>query len=211
MLLFIDNFDSFTYNLVQYFEQLGQTVLVKQNDAVSIEQIQAITPDAIVIGPGPGTPDNSGISLTVIERLAGVYPILGVCLGHQVIAQVFGAKIVPAEQIMHGRISAVHHDGKGLFVGLIEPFLATRYHSLLVDKDSLPQCLQVSAWTQDGLDGKANIKEIMGICHHRLPLYGVQFHPESILSQAGLLLLNNFLRLHGLSDIDSQTLPTTTL
>lgn len=205
MLLFIDNFDSFTYNLVQYFEQLGQSVLVKQNNAVSIEQIQALAPEVIVIGPGPGTPNDAGVSLVVIEQLAGACPILGVCLGHQAIAQAFGAKVVQAKQIMHGRVSAVYHDSNGVFVGLDEPFFATRYHSLLVDKDSLPQCLTVSAWTYDD---NTNSQEVMGIRHNHLPIYGVQFHPESILSQAGLPLLNNFLRLHGLSDIDNHSLPS---
>lgn len=217
MLLFIDNFDSFTYNLVQYFEQLGQKILVRQNNAIDIKQIKSLNPKAIVIGPGPGTPDGAGISLTVIKQLAGVYPILGVCLGHQAIAQAFGANVIQAEQVMHGRISAMYHDDKGLFAGLNQPFYATRYHSLLVDDKSLPKCLKVTAWTEspvlkdklktfdDNHDGRCH--EIMGICHRDLPVYGVQFHPESILSQAGLWLLNNFLRLHGLSHIDNQALP----
>ena len=189
MLLMIDNYDSFTFNLVQYFGELGEEVRVIRNDAMTLPALRALAPDAIVISPGPGTPDDAGISLEIIERLSGSVPILGVCLGHQAIGQAFGGKVVRAKRIMHGKTSLVHHDGKGVFRGLPDPFEATRYHSLVVEQTTLPACLEVSAWT---LDGEGAIEEIMGLRHRALAVEGVQFHPESILTQHGHALLGNF-------------------
>ncbi len=189
MLLIIDNYDSFTYNLYQYFCQLGAEVEVRRHDALDIQAIERMAPSQLVISPGPGTPDDAGISLHAIRHFAGVIPILGVCLGHQAIAQVFGARIIRARQVMHGKTSVVGHDGKGVFSGLANPFTVTRYHSLIVDPESLPDCLEVTAWSLK----QQQHDEIMGIRHRSLKLEGVQFHPESILSQHGLLLLNNFL------------------
>jgi anthranilate synthase component 2 len=190
MLLMIDNYDSFTWNLVQYFGELGEDVRVVRNDALTLAALRALDPAAIVISPGPGTPDDAGISLEIIERLAGATPILGVCLGHQAIGQAFGGKIVRARSIMHGKTSPIHHDGRGVFHGLPSPFEATRYHSLVVEQASLPACLEISAWTL-GADG--SIDEIMGLRHRSLPVEGVQFHPESILTRHGHDLLRNFL------------------
>ncbi len=190
MLLVIDNYDSFTYNLVQYLGELGQDVSVTRNDALTVEQIRNMAPERIVISPGPGTPDQAGISLVLIDKLGGQIPILGVCLGHQSIGQAFGGKVVRAGQIMHGKTSLIHHTGKGVFAGLPSPFEATRYHSLVVDKSTLPQCLEVTAWTQNADGG---IEEIMGLRHKNLAIEGVQFHPESILTQHGRELLKNFL------------------
>jgi anthranilate synthase component 2 len=190
MLLMIDNYDSFTYNLVQYFGELGEEVRVIRNDELDVAAIAALQPARIVISPGPCTPNEAGISLEVIEKLAGQVPILGVCLGHQGIGQAFGGKVVRAGQIMHGKTSLVHHRGEGVFKGLPSPFEATRYHSLVVAKDSLPDCLQITAWTELA-DG--SIEEIMGLRHRHLPIEGVQFHPESILTQHGHALLANFL------------------
>jgi anthranilate synthase component II len=190
MLLMIDNYDSFTYNLVQYFGELGQAVEVRRNDAIDVAGIQALQPAAIVISPGPCTPDQAGVSLAVLEQLSGRIPILGVCLGHQSLGQAFGGKVVRAKTIMHGKTSQVHHDGKGVFAGLPSPFRATRYHSLVVEKESLPDCLEVSAWT---LDEEGGFDEIMGLRHKTLPVEGVQFHPESILTEHGHALLRNFL------------------
>ncbi len=190
MILMIDNYDSFTYNLVQYLGELGQDVRVARNDQLSVEQIQQMAPERIVISPGPGTPDQAGVSLQLIEKLGGPIPILGVCLGHQSIGQAFGGKVVRAGRIMHGKTSMIHHTGKGVFAGVPNPFEATRYHSLVVEKSTLPQCLEVTAWTQND-DG--SIDEIMGLRHRALEIEGVQFHPESILTQHGHDLLRNFL------------------
>ena len=191
MLLMIDNYDSFTFNLVQYLGELGEDVRVARNDALSIEDIRNLAPHRIVISPGPGTPDEAGVTLDVIAKLGGVIPILGVCLGHQSIGQAFGGRVIRAPQIMHGKTSPIHHAGRGVFAGLRNPFEATRYHSLVVEKSSLPPCLDVTAWTQNP-DG--SIDEIMGLRHRTLPIEGVQFHPESILTEHGRDLLRNFLR-----------------
>ena len=185
MLLMIDNYDSFTYNLVQYFGELGQEVRVYRNDEISLEQIAALKPDHIVISPGPCTPNEAGVSVPVIKQFAGMVPILGVCLGHQSIGQAFGGKIVHAKQLMHGKTSEIHHKGVGVFAGLPDPFTATRYHSLVIERESLPDCLEITAWTDDG--------EIMGVRHKTLAVEGVQFHPESILTEHGHAMLENFL------------------
>jgi len=191
MLLMIDNYDSFTYNLVQYLGELGEDVRVVRNDALTVEQIGKLNPARIVISPGPGTPDQAGVSLATIEKLGGRFPILGVCLGHQSIGQAFGGRVVRAGQIMHGKTSMIHHAGTGVFADLPNPFEATRYHSLVVEKSSLPSCLEVTAWTQHA-DG--SLDEIMGLRHRTLPIEGVQFHPESILTLHGRDLLRNFLQ-----------------
>ena len=189
MLLMIDNYDSFTFNLVQYFGELGADVKVVRNDAVSIEQIAEMQPRHLVISPGPCTPNEAGISVTAIKYFAGKLPILGVCLGHQSIGQAFGGKIVHAREIMHGKTSSVYHLDQGVFSGLPVPFMATRYHSLVIDKQSLPDCLEITAWTeQDGA-----LDEIMGVRHKTMDIQGVQFHPESILTEHGHQLLKNFL------------------
>jgi len=190
MLLMIDNYDSFTYNLVQYLGELGQDVRVVRNDELSVEQIRKLAPDRIVISPGPGTPDQAGVTLEMIAKIGSQTPILGVCLGHQSIGQAFGGKVVRAREIMHGKTSVIHHTGKGVFAALPNPFVATRYHSLVVDKTSVPAVLEVTAWTQDADGG---IDEIMGFRHKALPIEGVQFHPESILTEHGHALLRNFL------------------
>lgn len=191
MLLMIDNYDSFTYNLVQYFGELGADVKVIRNNEMTVDEIAAIAPQHIVISPGPGNPDTAGISMAVITSLADQIPILGVCLGHQSIAQAYGGKIGHAKQIMHGKVSTIEHNGQGVFLGLANPFIATRYHSLVIQPDSLPDCFEITAWTQTN---EANETEIMGIRHKTLPLEGVQFHPESILTEHGHKLLNNFLK-----------------
>ncbi|PXW44275.1 para-aminobenzoate synthetase component 2 [Erwinia sp. AG740] len=191
MLLLIDNYDSFTYNLYQYFCELGAEVLVRRNDALTLADIERLSPQRLVISPGPCTPDDAGISLAAIRHFAGQLPILGVCLGHQALGQVFGAQVVRARQVMHGKTSPVRHTGRGVFAGLANPLTVTRYHSLVLEKNTLPDCFEVTAWTE--LDG--DIDEIMGIRHRSLPLEGVQFHPESILSQQGHQLLKNFLDL----------------
>lgn len=185
MLLIIDNYDSFTWNLYQYFCQLDQQVLVRRNDTLSVAEVAALAPDRLVISPGPCTPDQSGVSLEVIRHFAGKLPLLGVCLGHQAIGQVFGARVVRAARVMHGKTSLIRHDGKRLFQGLNQPLRVTRYHSLLIDPATLPFEFEVSAWTDE--------QEIMAIRHKYWPLYGVQFHPESILTEQGLQLLENFL------------------
>jgi anthranilate synthase component II len=190
MLLMIDNYDSFTYNLVQYFGELGEQVHVIRNDQLDVAAIEALQPQRIVISPGPCTPNEAGVSLEVIERLGARIPILGVCLGHQGIGQAFGGRVIRASRIMHGKTSPVHHRGLGVFAGLPSPFEATRYHSLVVEQASLPDCLEVTAWTENE-DG--SIEEIMGLRHRELPIEGVQFHPESILTQHGHALLANFL------------------
>ncbi len=183
----IDNYDSFTYNLVQYFEELGVQVEVYRNDKITINGIEKLAPERLVISPGPGEPKDAGISCEAIKHFAGKIPILGVCLGHQSIGYVYGGKIIKAKQLMHGKTSQIHHDGKTIFRGLSDPFTATRYHSLVVEKSSLPDVLEISAWTDDG--------EIMGLRHRQLKVEGVQFHPESILTEQGKKLLANFLTL----------------
>jgi len=184
-ILMIDNYDSFTYNLVQYLGELGAEVIVRRNDAVTLDDIAATAPDAIVVSPGPCTPNEAGISVAAIRRFAGAIPILGVCLGHQAIGAAFGGAIVRGGRIMHGKTSPIHHTGEGLFAGLSNPFDATRYHSLVIDPPSLPACLERTAWTADG--------EIMGVRHRTAAVEGVQFHPESILTVEGKALLKNFL------------------
>ena len=190
MLLMIDNYDSFTYNLVHYFAELGQEVKVVRNDALTVAEAAALKPDYIVLSPGPCTPNEAGICLPVLEQLAGKVPIFGVCLGHQSLGQAFGGKVVRAKTIMHGKTSMIHHKGIGAFKGLPSPFEATRYHSLVVEQESLPDCLEITAWTQND-DG--DMDEIMGLRHKTLAVEGVQFHPESILTQHGHDLLGNFL------------------
>ena len=194
MLLMIDNYDSFTYNVVQYLGELNAEVKVFRNDEITIEDIRAMQPEKIVISPGPCTPNEAGISMAVVEAFAGVIPLLGICLGHQSIGQVFGGRIVRARQVMHGKISPIYHSDKGVFKGLPSPFNATRYHSLVIEKSSLPDCLEVTAWTQTD-DGE--IDEIMGVRHRSLAVEGVQFHPESILTDHGHDLLRNFLEATG--------------
>ncbi len=189
MLLMIDNYDSFTYNLVQYFGELGEDVRVFRNDEITLDQIEALSPDRICISPGPCTPNEAGVSLGVFERFAGRVPILGVCLGHQALGQAFGGKVIRAKTLMHGKTSPVAHTGVGVFAGLPTPFEAARYHSLAVERASLPECLEVTAWTVDG--------EIMGLRHRTLPVEGVQFHPESIATEHGHTLLRNFLARSG--------------
>ncbi len=190
MLLMIDNYDSFTYNLVQYLGELGAEVRVFRNDQISIQEIEALAPDHIVISPGPGTPNEAGISIDVITYFCAKVPILGVCLGHQAMGQAFGGRIVHAREIMHGKTSLIRHRSTGLFQGLENPFQATRYHSLVIAKDSLPDCLEITAWTEIPGGGR---DEIMGIRHREHPLLGVQFHPESIMTHHGHDLLRNFL------------------
>ncbi len=204
MILMIDNYDSFTYNIVQYFGELQQDISVWHNDEISIDEIKALAPDAIVIGPGPCDPDSAGISLEVIATFKGIIPILGICLGQQAIGQAFGGKVVKASEVMHGRLSAIYHNGQGAFTNLPNPAQFTRYHSLVIEQASLPDCFEVSAWTQNA-DG--NIEEIMGIRHREFAIEGVQFHPESILSEAGYQLLNNFLQMHQLAVLSSDNLP----
>ena len=204
MILMIDNYDSFTYNIVQYFGELQQDITVWRNDQVTIKQVKALAPDIIVIGPGPCDPDRAGISLEIIEVFKGVIPILGICLGHQAIGQAFGGQVVKAGAVMHGRLSAVYHNGQGVFSNLPNPSQVTRYHSLVVDKTSLPECLEMTAWTKNA-DG--SIEEIMGIRHKDYAIEGVQFHPESILSEAGYQLLNNFLITHNLAVLSTDELP----
>jgi len=187
MILMIDNYDSFTYNLVQYLGSLHQEVKVLRNDKISVEQIKKLSPEKIVISPGPGRPEDAGISCAAIKELAGKIPILGVCLGHQAIGYTYGGKIVNAKNLMHGKTSMIYHNNKEIFKGLPDPFEATRYHSLLVERNSLPECLEITAWTKE--------KEIMGLRHKQYPLWGVQFHPESILTKRGIDILANFVNL----------------
>lgn len=193
MLLMIDNYDSFTYNLVQYFAELGAEVEVRRNDQLTIADIEKLNPAQIVISPGPCTPNEAGVSLDVIKHFAGIKPILGVCLGHQAIGQAFGGDVVHAREIMHGKTSPVFHHDIGVFKGLNNPLQATRYHSLVIKKDTLPDCFEITAWTQHA-DG--SLDEIMGVRHKTLPIEGVQFHPESILTEQGHQLLKNFLDEH---------------
>jgi anthranilate synthase/aminodeoxychorismate synthase-like glutamine amidotransferase len=187
LILLIDNYDSFTYNLAQYLGQLGQQLVVRRNDEISVEEIARLRPERIVISPGPGTPRRAGITLEVIRRFAGQIPLLGVCLGHQAIGEAFGGRVVRARAIYHGKTSEIYHDGRTIFQGLPSPFLATRYHSLVVERSSLPGELEISAETADGV--------VMGLRHRRWKVEGVQFHPESVLTGVGLQLLENFLRL----------------
>jgi anthranilate synthase component 2 len=187
MLLMIDNYDSFTYNLVQYFGQLGEQVAVYRNDRITLEEIESLSPERIVISPGPCSPGEAGISVTAIKHFAGKIPILGVCLGHQAIGEAFGGNVVRSAHLMHGKTSPIHHDGKGLFEGLPNPFDATRYHSLIVERSTFPDCLEITAWVEEG--------EIMGLQHRELPIWGVQFHPESILTMSGMDILRNFLEM----------------
>ena len=190
MILMIDNYDSFTYNLVQYLGELGAEVKTVRNDAITIAGIRDLNPSGIVISPGPCTPDDAGISLKVVAELGGSYPILGVCLGHQCIGQVFGGEVVRADLVMHGKTSMMHHRGEGVFAGLPQPFEATRYHSLVLRKDTIPDVLEVTAWTEMENGG---LEEVMGLKHKDLPIEGVQFHPESILTSCGHDLLQNFI------------------
>ena len=190
MLLMIDNYDSFTYNVVQYLGELGADVQVYRNDEIDLQQIEAMAPSQIVISPGPCTPNEAGISTAVIKHFDGKIPMLGICLGHQSIGQVFGGEIVRAGKVMHGKLSSIHHNGEGVFKDLSNPFTATRYHSLVIDSKSVPDCLEVTAWTEDEA---GNREEIMGVRHKELAVEGVQFHPESILSEHGHQLLQNFL------------------
>jgi anthranilate synthase component II len=186
MILLLDNYDSFTYNLYQYLCELGAEVVVKRNDELSVADVAAMKPDRIVISPGPCTPNEAGISVAVIQELAAQFPILGVCLGHQSIGQAYGGSVVRAPVVMHGKLSDIHHNEAGVFAGLPQPFAATRYHSLIVQREDLPECLEITAWTADGT--------IMGLRHRELPVEGVQFHPESIMTRAGKALLRNFVR-----------------
>ena len=190
MILMIDNYDSFTYNIVQYLLELGADVVVRRNDEIDLDGIAALKPEKIVISPGPCTPNEAGISMPCIEHFAGMIPILGICLGHQSIGQVFGGKVIRAKEVMHGKTSLIHHQQSGVFTDLANSFNATRYHSLVVEQSSLPDCLEITAWTET--DGQ--IDEIMGLRHRELAVEGVQFHPESILSQHGHALLQNFLQ-----------------
>lgn len=185
MLLFIDNYDSFTYNIVQYFTELGQEVAVRRNDDITLEEIEALNPQYLVIGPGPCSPKEAGISVAAMRHFAGRLPIMGVCLGHQTIGEAFGGRIVRAKTLMHGKVSPVSHSGKGMFRGLPNPVTCTRYHSLVIERDNLPECLEVTAWTEDG--------EIMGVRHKEYAVEGVQFHPEALLTEHGHDMLNNFL------------------
>ena len=189
MLLMIDNYDSFTYNIVQYFGQLGEEVQVHRNDRITLDEIEALHPERLVISPGPCSPGEAGISVPAITHFAGKIPILGVCLGHQAIGFAFGGTVLRSASLMHGKTSPILHNGRELFAGLPNPFLATRYHSLIVDRPTLPDCLEVTAWVENG--------EIMGLRHKELPIWGVQFHPESILTEGGMDLLRNFLTVSG--------------
>jgi anthranilate synthase component 2 len=191
MLLMIDNYDSFTYNVVQYLAELGADVRVFRNDEISVEEIESLAPERIVISPGPCTPNEAGVSMAVIERFAGRLPLLGICLGHQSLGQVYGGQVVRARRVMHGKTSAIHHTGSGVFAGLPSPFTATRYHSLVVARESLPDTFEVTAWT---VDDSGEIDELMGLRHRETGAEGVQFHPESVLSEHGHALLANFLQ-----------------
>lgn len=189
MLLMIDNYDSFTFNIVQYLGELGVEVEVRRNDEIDVDGIAALDPDHLVISPGPCTPNEAGVSVAAIKAFAGRIPILGVCLGHQAIGQAFGGRIVHARAVMHGKTSPIHHASSGVFSGLPNPFVATRYHSLVIERETLPECLEVTAWTEDG----GRVDEIMGVRHRQYAVQGVQFHPESILTEHGHQLLRNFL------------------
>ncbi|CAH0347602.1 aminodeoxychorismate/anthranilate synthase component II [Bacillus sp. CECT 9360] len=186
MILMIDNYDSFTYNLVQHLGEMGEKLVVRRNDQITIEEIEQLVPDFLMISPGPCSPNEAGVSLAAIEAFAGKIPILGVCLGHQAIGQVFGGRVVRAERLMHGKTSQIYHDGKTVYENISNPFLATRYHSLILERESIPDCFVISSWTEEG--------EIMGIRHKEWPIEGVQFHPESIMTESGKQLLRNFLK-----------------
>jgi len=188
MIVMIDNYDSFTFNLVQYLGELGQELVVKRNDEITVEEIEQLNPEFLMVSPGPCSPNEAGISMEAIRHFAGKIPIFGVCLGHQSIAQVFGGDVVRAERLMHGKTSQIHHDSKSVYSGLDNPFTATRYHSLIVKKETLPDCLEVTSWTEEG--------EIMGLRHKTLPIEGVQFHPESIMTSFGKEMLQNFIQTH---------------
>ncbi|MEH6563880.1 MAG: aminodeoxychorismate/anthranilate synthase component II [Halopseudomonas sp.] len=194
MLLMIDNYDSFTYNVVQYLGELGAEVKVIRNDELTVAEIAALAPERIVVSPGPCTPNEAGVSVAVLKHFAGKLPILGICLGHQSIGQAFGGDVVRARQVMHGKTSPVYHEGLGVFAGLNNPLTVTRYHSLVISRETLPDCLELTAWTQDE---QGNVDEIMGVRHREFMIEGVQFHPESILSDQGHELLDNFLRQQG--------------
>lgn len=191
MLLLIDNYDSFTYNLAQYFGQLGQDVVVKRNDELTLDDITELNPEYLIISPGPGSPKTAGVSVAAIQKFAGKIPIMGVCLGHQSIGEAFGGNIIRAQTLMHGKTSQVHHSDNGMFHGLVNPVTCTRYHSLVIEKQTLPECLEVTAWTDDG--------EIMGVRHKTLAVEGVQFHPEALLTEQGLDMLQNFLKQHAMA------------
>ena len=191
MLLMIDNYDSFTYNIVQYFGQLGENVQVHRNDRITLAEIEALQPTRLVISPGPCSPEEAGISVAAIRHFAGKIPILGVCLGHQCIGQAFGGRVVRARRPMHGKVSQIRHDGTGLYEGMPDPFTATRYHSLIIERANCPTCLEITSWTDDGI--------IMGVRHKEFPVFGVQFHPESILTEGGKVLLANFLKVKGVN------------
>lgn len=187
IILVIDNYDSFTYNLVQYIGELGQKIVVKRNDKINLKEIEKLKPEKILISPGPGRPEDAGISCDVIKKFGINIPVLGVCLGHQCIGQVFGSRVIKAKKLMHGKVSMVYHGGKELFKGIKNPFQANRYHSLILENKSLPECLKITAYTKQ--------KEIMGIKHDKYPIWGVQFHPESILTESGMKILKNFINL----------------
>lgn len=204
MILMIDNYCSFTYNIVQYFGELQQEMTVWRNDETTLDQIIKLAPQAIVLGPGPCSPNEAGVTLEILDKLSGKIPILGICLGHQAIGQAFGGQVVRAGEVMHGRLSSVHHTNQGVFADIPNPFNATRYHSLVIDQASLPDCLEITAWTAHA-DGR--MQEIMGVRHKSLDVEGVQFHPESILSEYGYQLLNNFLKRCGLAKLENHHLP----
>ncbi len=204
MLLMIDNYDSFTYNIVQYFGELGQQVEVFRNDQITLEEIEALNPDYLVISPGPCTPAEAGISVEAIKHFAGKIPIMGVCLGHQSIGQAFGGQVIRAKQVMHGKTSPVYHQSQGMFANLPNPVTTTRYHSLVIEQSSLPECLEVTAWTQNA---QGDVDEIMGVRHKSLAIEGVQFHPESILTEQGHQMLKNFLEQNARTDVSSTSVP----
>ena len=204
MILMIDNYCSFTYNIVQYFGELQQEMTVWRNDETTLDQIIKLAPQAIVLGPGPCSTNEAGVTLEILDKLSGKIPILGICLGHQAIGQAFGGQVVRAGEVMHGRLSSVHHTNQGVFADIPNPFNATRYHSLVIDQASLPDCLEITAWTAHA-DGR--MQEIMGVRHKSLDVEGVQFHPESILSEYGYQLLNNFLKRCGLAKLENHHLP----
>lgn len=205
MILMIDNYCSFTYNIVQYFGELKQDIIVKRNDEMTLDEITKLAPKAIILGPGPCTPTEAGITLPILTHFGGQIPILGVCLGHQAIGQAFGGDVVRADEVMHGRLSCVYHHDTDVFKNLPNPVSVVRYHSLVIDKNTLPECLKITAWTQNA-DGA--VGEIMGVRHKTLDIEGVQFHPESILSEHGYQLFNNFLKRCGLAVLDDEHLPT---
>lgn len=205
MILMIDNYCSFTYNIVQYFGELKQDIIVKRNDEITLDEITKLAPKAIILGPGPCTPTEAGITLPILTHFGGQIPILGVCLGHQAIGQAFGGDVVRADEVMHGRLSCVYHHDTDVFKNLPNPVSVVRYHSLVIDKNTLPECLKITAWTQNA-DGA--VGEIMGVRHKTLDIEGVQFHPESILSEHGYQLFNNFLKRCGLAVLDDKHLPT---